>query len=425
MMQAREKALLTLYDVFYKGAYSNMALKEHLKGDMQDIDKGFVTQLVYGTVRYKLTIDYIIGQNSDIKLKKMSKFVLLILEMGIYQLYYLDKVPQSAAVNESVRLAGKYAKKSKGFINAVLRSSAKKKDLLEFPEDRIKYLSVKYSFTEDMVRKFADLDFCEELLKSLNREPVTTIRINSLKCKACPIENAELSPLYKYAAYVKGIDVASSKEYQDGKFTVQDVAAMMPSLALAPKSGEICVDVCAAPGGKTTHIAELMENQGKIYAFDIHPHKIELINNLAERMGISLIFAKCHNSLDIYEPLLGKADKVLADVPCSGTGIISGKPDIKWNKEDTCELPKIQLKILENASKYLKIGGELVYSTCTLYKEENEGVVEKFLKENGNFELVSIEIPSPIIYKNSGYVTLYPNISGTDGFFIAKIKRCR
>nr|MCR4719656.1 16S rRNA (cytosine(967)-C(5))-methyltransferase RsmB [Bacillota bacterium] len=358
MVSAREKALLALYDVFYKGTYSNLAVKDYLKGDMQEVDKGFVTQLVYGTVRYKLTLDYIIGKNSDIKLKKMSKFVLLILEMGVYQLYYLDKVPQSAAVNESVRLAGKYAPKSKGFINAVLHAAAKNKDLLEFPKDRIEYLSVKYSFTEDMVRRFADLDFCEELLKSLNREPRTTIRINSLKCADCPIENAEISPLYKYAAYVKGLDISSSKEYQDGKFTVQDVAAMMPSLALFPKAGELCIDVCAAPGGKTTHMAELMENKGEIYAFDIHPHKIELINKNAQRMGISIISAKCHNSLEIYEQLLGKADKVLADVPCSGIGIISGKPDIKWSKDDTSELPEIQLKILENASKYLKVGGE-------------------------------------------------------------------
>ena len=425
MASARETALLALYDVFYKGTYSNMAVKEHLPGNIKEVDKGFITQLVYGTVRYKLTIDYIIQKNSDIKIKKMSKFVLLILETGVYQLYYLDKVPQSAAVNESVRLAGKYAPKSKGFINAVLRSAAKNKDLLEFPKDRIKYLSLKYSFTEEMIKHFADLDFCEELLKSLNSEPRTIIRINSLKCADCPIENAEISPLYKYAAYVKGLDISTSREYLDGKFTVQDIAAMMPSLALSPKAGELLVDVCAAPGGKTTHLAELMENKGKIYAFDIHPHKIELINKNAQRMGISIISAKCHNSLEVYEPLLEKADKVLADVPCSGIGIISGKPDIKWNKEDTSELPKIQLKILENASKYLKVGGELVYSTCTLYKEENEGVVERFLNENGNFELISIEIPSPIIYKNNGYVTLYPNISGTDGFFIAKIKRCR
>lgn len=424
MATPREKALLALYDVFYGGKYSNLAVKEQLSGDLSALDKGFITQLVYGTVRYKLTLDYIIGKNSDIKLKKLSKFVLLILEMGIYQLYYLDKVPQSAAVDESVKLAKRYAARSKGFVNAVLRSAAKNREALEFPEDRIKYLSVKYSFTEEMVKRLSELDFCEELLESLNKEPKTTVRINSLKCES--LENAAFTPseAYKYAAYVKGVDVAETAEYKEGKFIVQDVAAMLPSLALSPKPGEICVDVCAAPGGKTTHLAELMKNKGKIYAFDIHPHKIEIIEKNASRMGIDIITALCHDSTELYEPLCGKADKVLADVPCSGIGIIAGKPDIKWNKENIAELPKIQLKILETASKYLKAGGELVYSTCTIIKEENEGVIGQFLERNKNFRLVQIEVPSPVIKENDGFVTLYPNFTDTSGFFIAKLKRC-
>ena len=422
-MLPREKALLALYDVFYDGKYSNMAVKDVLKGEDTAKDKNFIAQLIYGTVRYKLTIDYIIEKNSDIKLKKMSKFVLLILEMGVYQICYLDKVPQSAAVNESVKLANKYAFRSKGFINAVLRNVAKNRDIIDFPTDRIKYLSVKYSFTEDMVKKLSQFDFCEELLQSLNKEPKTTIRINTLKCKE--LENVEISPLYEYAGYVKGLNIADSKDYKDGKFTVQDVAAMMPTLALSPKENEVCVDVCAAPGGKTTHMAELMKNKGIIYAFDIHQHKVELINKNAKRMGIDIIKAELFDATEVYTPLLQKADKVLADVPCSGIGIISGKPDIKWNKEDVSKLPEIQLKILENASKYLKNGGELVYSTCTLFKEENECVVNEFIKNNQNFELQKIELPSPLMQENSGYITLYPNFSGTDGFFIAKIKRCR
>ena len=425
MVKPREKALLALYAVFFEGEYSNMAVKKALKGELSNTDKNFIAQLVYGTVRYKLTIDFIIEQNSNVKLRKMSKFVLLILEMGVYQLYYLDKVPESAAVNESVNLANKYAKRSKGFVNAVLHSAAKNKGAQEFPDDRIKYLSLKYSFTENMVKKLSELDFCEELLKSLNKEPQTTIRINTLKCKDLPIKNAEISPLYKYAAYVKGLDVANSNEYKEGKFTVQDVGAMMPVLALSPKSGEVCVDVCAAPGGKTTHMAELMDNKGKIFAFDIYPHKIELINKNSARMGINIISAEVFDATKIYTPLIGKADKVLADVPCSGVGIISGKPDIKWNKDDTEKLPEIQLKILENASRYLKAGGEIVYSTCTLYKEENEGVIMDFLRRNKNFELVKIELPAPLGQENEGYITLYPNISKTDGFFMAKLKRCR
>ena len=422
-MLPREKALLALYDVFYDGKYSNMAVKDALKDEDTAINKNFIAQLIYGVVRYKLTIDYIIEKNSDIKLKKMSKYVLLILRMGVYQLCYLDKVPQSAAVNESVKLANKYAFRSKGFINAVLRNVAKNKDIIDFPTDRIKYLSVKYSFTEDMVKKLSQFDFCEELLQSLNEEPKTTIRINTLKCKQ--LQNVEISPLYEYAGYVKSLNIADSKEYKDGKFTVQDIAAMMPTLALSPKENEVCVDVCAAPGGKTTHMAELMKNKGKIYAFDIHQHKVELIKKNANRMGIDIISAEVFDATEIWEPLIEKADKVLADVPCSGIGIISGKPDIKWNKEDVSELPKIQLKILENASKYLKIGGELVYSTCTLYCEENECVVNEFIKNHQNFELQKIELPSPLMQENKGYITLYPNFSGTDGFFIAKIKRCR
>lgn len=425
MTAPREKALLALYDVFYGGAYSNMAVKNALKGELSNTDKNFISQLVYGTVRYKLTIDYIIEKNSDIKLKKMSKYVLSILRMGIYQIYYLDKVPESAAVNESVKLANKYANRSKGFINAVLRSSIKNKETLEFPEDRIKHLSLKYSFPEEMVKKLSGLDFLEDLLKSLNREPKTTIRLNTLKCKELPIKNAEISPLYEYAAYVKGFDVAGSKEYLEGKFTVQDVAAMMPVLALSPKPDDVCVDVCAAPGGKTTHMAELMQNRGKIYAFDIYQHKVELIKKNAERMGISIISAQTFDATNVYEPLIEKADKVLADVLCSGIGIISGKPDIKWNKDGVDSLPEIQLKILENAAKYLKVCGELVYSTCTLYKEENEQVIEKFLERNKNFKLTKIDLPKPLMQENEGYITLYPNISGTDGFFIAKLKRCK
>ena len=424
-MTAREKALLALYDVFYNGKYSNMAVKNVLKGEPSSIDKNFIAQLVYGTVRYKLTLDYIIEKNSKTKLKKLSKYVLLILRMGVFQLYYLEKVPQSAAVDESVKLAEKYAFRSKGFVNAVLRNAAKTKNALEFPEDRVKYLSLKYSFPEDMVKRLLRLDFCEELLKSLNNEPKTTIRINTLKGKDLPIKNAEISPLYKYAAYVKGLDVGNSKEYQDGEFTVQDIAAMMPVLALSPKPNEICVDVCAAPGGKTTQMAELMENKGKIYAFDIYPHKAELIKKNAERMGTSIISAEVFDATKVNEELIGKADKVLADVPCSGIGVISGKPDIKWNKDDIDALPNVQLKILENASKYLKIGGELVYSTCTLYKEENQCVIEKFLSKNGNFELKRIELPAPLMQENEGYITLYPNFTGTDGFFMAKLKRCK
>lgn len=422
MTNPREIALSALYEIEYNGAYSNMAVKKVLSKYADGRDKALITELVYGVVRRKLTLDYIISKYSKTKLKKLSKYVLLILRMGAYQIYFTDKIPESAAVNESVKLAKKYCGKSAGFVNGILHSVIRGRDTLTYPEDKTELLSVKYSFPRDMVRLFEELDFCEELLASLNKEPRTTIRINTLKDEPTEIE-AEKSPLYKHARLVKGFDMANCADYKKGKFIAQDVAAMMASVALAPRPGDICIDMCAAPGGKTTHLAELMENRGKIHAFDVHPHKVEIIRKNAERMGISIIEAEVGDALISNERLRGCADKLLADVPCSGLGIIRRKPDIKWNREDTSRLAEIQYKILKNASEYLKPGGELVYSTCTLDKRENEGVVCKFVEENEGFEFVKIELPKPLMRDNCGYITLYPNIDGTDGFFISKIKR--
>ncbi|MBQ7986001.1 MAG: 16S rRNA (cytosine(967)-C(5))-methyltransferase RsmB [Clostridia bacterium] len=422
MQNPREAALFALYEIEYNGAYSNMAVKDALPKLTDSRDKGLVTQLVYGVVRRKLTLDYIISRYSKVKIKKLSKYVLLILRMGVYQLYFTDKIPESAAVNESVKLAKKYCGKSSGFVNGILHSVIRGKDTLEYPKDKIENLSVKYSFTEEMVELFWDTGFCEELLDALNGEPETTVRVNTLKNEELETE-CEVSQIYSGARILKGTDIANNPDYQKGRIIVQDIAAMMASLALSPKPNDTCIDMCASPGGKTTHLAELMENKGRIYAFDIHPHKIEIINKNAERMGISIIDAKVGDALKLNQELIGKADKVLADVPCSGLGIIRRKPDIKWNKDEIETLPEIQLKILENASKYLKDGGELVYSTCTILRRENEDVVMRFLEENKDFELLPIELPQKLARENKGYITLYPNIDGTDGFFICKVKR--
>ncbi len=424
MPNPRETALLALYEIEYGGAYSNMAVKDALKKLDDSRDKGLVTQLVYGVVRRKLTLDYIISKYSKVKIKKLSKYVLLILRMGVYQLYFTDKIPESAAVNESVKLAKKYAGKSSGFVNGILHSVIRGKETLEYPKDKIENLSVKYSFPEEIVELLWDTGFCEELLESLNCEPETSVRVNTLKKEELETE-MEISPVYSGARILKGTDVAENPDYREGRIIPQDIAAMMASIALSPKPSETVIDMCAAPGGKTTHLAELMENKGKIYAFDIHPHKIEIIKKNAERMGISIIDAKLGDGCRLQEEILEKADKVLCDVPCSGLGIIRRKPDIKWNKDDIEELPEIQYKILENAAKYLKVGGELVYSTCTILKRENEDVITRFLEENKNFELSEITLPGKLQRENKGYITLYPNIDGTDGFFISKIKRTK
>ena len=422
MQNPREAALLALYEIEYNGAYSNMAVKDVLPKLEDSRDKGLVTRLVYGVVRKKLTLDYIISKYSKVKIKKLSKYVLLILRMGVYQLYFTDKIPESAAVNESVKLAKKYCGKSAGFVNGILHSVIRGKDTLEYPKDKIENLSVVYSFPEEMVELFWDTGFLEDLLSALNEEPETTVRVNTLKDEELETR-CEVSPVYSGARILKGTDVAENPDYKKGRIIPQDVAAMMASIALSPKPDETCIDMCAAPGGKTTHMAELMKNRGRIYAFDIHPHKIEIIKKNAERMGISIIDAKIGDASELNEELIGKADKVLCDVPCSGLGIIRRKPDIKWNKDDIESLPEIQYQILKNASQYLKPGGELVYSTCTILKRENEDVVMRFLEENKEFELLPIELPEKLHRENKGYITLYPNIDGTDGFFICKMKR--
>lgn len=422
MQNPREAALMALYEIEYGGAYSNMAVKKVLPRIEDARDKGLVTRLVYGVVRRKLTLDYIISRYSKVKLKKLSKYVLLILRMGIYQLYFTDKIPESAAVNESVRLAKKYCGKSAGFVNGILHSVIRGKSTLEYPQDKIEYLSVKYSYPKEMVKLFLNTGFCEELLDAMNIEPETTVRVNTLKSEELETPSI-VSPVYVGARIIKGIDIAENPDYKAGRFIPQDTAAMMASIALSPNPGETVIDMCAAPGGKTTHLAELMKNCGKICAFDIHPHKIDIIKKNAERMGISIIDAKEGNATVLNEMLIGTADKVLADVPCSGLGIIRRKPDIKWSKENIEKLPEIQYRILENAAKYLKPGGELVYSTCTIISRENEDVVKKFLEENRDFEFLKVELPGKLNRENQGYITLYPNIDGTDGFFICKIKR--
>lgn len=426
MISPREKALLTLYDIEYKDKYSNMAIKDALSGMTERREKAFITQLVYGVVRRKLTLDYIISKYSSVKLKKLSKYVLLILRMGVFQIYFMDSVPERAAVNESVVLAKKYCAKSSGFVNGVLHSVIRGRDTLKYPSDETKYLSIKYSFTEEMVEIFRKYDFCEELLASLNKEPETVIRINRLKGQELEIDGVELNrtPLYEYARIAGGFDIENSREYQDGRFIAQDIAAMMAAEALAPKPGQLCIDVCAAPGGKTTHIAELMQNKGKVIAFDIHEHKTEIIKKNAKRMGIDIIETYLHDASVPEKSLFRKADRVLADVPCSGLGIIRRKPDIKWNKDDINELPLMQYRILENASEYVKDGGYLVYSTCTLNPEENENVIREFVKNNRDFEFEEIILPGNAARENDGCITFFPNIDNTDGFFISKIKRC-
>lgn len=437
MVNAREVALGILYETEYNGAYVNLALKDALlkHKELSKRDKGFVTRLVYGCVSRRNTLEYIIGLYSKIKIKKISKYIMLILKLGIYQLVYLDKVPQSAAVNESVKLARKYGHSSSaGFVNGLLHSVIR--NGVKYPEDVISGAVYEYSYPKELVEKwFNDFgkEFACELMRTMNEDPKLTLRVNTLKTTAKEMieKNPELSaaPYYENAVLAAGFDVGASDLYRDGYVTVQDISAMLASVVLNPQPGENVIDLCAAPGGKTTHMAELMKNEGSILACDSHEHKIELIEKNAERMGIDIVSAVCMDS-SVYKPTLdSRFDKVLADVPCTGWGIIRRKPDIKWNRENFDELITVSQKILTNALKYVKIEGEVVFSTCTVNGEENELRLKKLLADNGNFKSVDIseylpeELRKPTAH--DGYVTFYPNKDGIDGFFIAKMVRCK
>ena len=417
MITAREAALLALNDILYNGKYSNIAVKEMLgkcRG-MDKTEKAFFTNLVYGVISRHFTLEYVISQYSAIKLKKLARYVKIILELGFYQIIYLDKVPESAAVNECVKLSKRYCKKgSDRFINGVLRAFLKNRCVISDDD-----LAVKYSFSQEMTKMFLEqfgYEFSDQLMQALNTPPDIMLRPNTLKTdadklsellEADGIENT----VTDYGMVISdGFDVASNRLYKEGYFTPQDRGAYTASVVLAPKEGETIIDMCSAPGGKATHIAELMKDNGNILAFDIHEHKVSLINNSAKRLGFNSINAQVGDSSVYNSELNGIADRVLCDVPCSGWGIIRRKPDIKLSHTDLCELYVIQEKILDNGAKYVKIGGCIVSSTCTVNKRENEEIISEFLSKNKNFEKT---------YEK----TFYPNIDGCDGFYVCRLNK--
>ncbi|MDR5658320.1 16S rRNA (cytosine(967)-C(5))-methyltransferase RsmB [Serpentinicella sp. ANB-PHB4] len=440
-MNTREIALNIVYEIESKKAFSNLLINKKLKGkNATAIDRNFITEIVYGTLENLIYIDYIITQFSSVKINKINLWTLSILRLGIYQIMFLDKVPDFAAVNESVNLSKKYNKRTSGFINAILRNIIRNKENITLPDkkkDIEKYLMVKYSHPQWMVQRFLkyfDKDFTEELLKANNERPDLYIRVNTLKIsiEECigKLEGKGLKvtkcPLIKEAVIIRGINkIEEMEEYREGYIHIQDFGSMLVSKALEPKESDFIIDMCCAPGGKTTHIAQLMNNKGKILARDIYDHKLKLVEDNSSRLGVKIIHTQKFDGMKQDDTLIEKADKVLVDAPCSGLGIIRRKPEIKYRKtpDDINELMKMQFEILKNAAIYLKPGGELLYSTCTIDPNENDKVISKFLEQNKNFEIVDIESSLGLSYKGIGTIQLYPNIHHTDGFFIAKLKK--
>ncbi len=414
----REAAVVALYKIEKEGAYLNKAILDNAKG-LNPSDRALLNQLVMGVIRNKTYLDFLIQEYSKIKLKKLSAWVHQILRSGVYQLVFMDKIPVSAACNESVKLASRFAHSAaKGYVNGVLRSISRNLDNLPQPKE----LSIEYSMpdwiTKKLIAQFGE-QITEEILKDSLLAHPTMVRVNTTKTTAQTLikileqegicaEQGEECCLKILGA----IDIAASDSYKKGLYTLQNINSMRAALILSPKENEFIIDMCSAPGGKTTHIAELMNNKGRIVAFDIHEHKIELIKNSAKRLSLDIIDARVNNSEIPDESLFEKADRVLCDVPCSGLGVIHKKPDIKWNRkeEDIAELLKVQKNILNSAAKYVKSGGTLVYSTCTILKEENEGQIEEFLKENQKFE--------------KDFEKLYlAHETGGSGFYICRLRK--
>ena len=427
---ARNIALKSLYEINTKQAYSNIVLDKYINENREKLSKldiNFISELVYGVVTWKLTLEYIIQKYSKIKLKKMSDWVKNILYLGSYQILFLDKVPKSAAVNESVNLCKKYNFKSVGLVNAILRK-IEKSDYKELSNitNSITRISLKYSIPEWIVKKFCD-EYGEEetanICQNLNLRPNISVRINRLKGK---VELGEKGILEDFRTITGTKNITKTKEYIEGNITIQDEAAGLSSFVLAPKEGEIVLDVCSAPGGKTTYLAELMHNKGKIVAWDIYEERLKQVEQNAKRLGIDIIQTEVHDATKLKEEYVEKFDKILLDVPCLGLGVIRRKPDIKWNRqeEDIKEISDIQFNILKTCSKYLKRNGTLVYSTCSMLKEENDAIIEKFIKEE-NFETVNIEeqIPNEFSKITTNNMVQFLPSQNHDGFFITMLKK--
>lgn len=417
-MNDRAIAYKILLKIEKDKAYSNLSLDSVL-GKEEVCYEPFVRALVYGVIERKITLDYILSGILSQPIKKLKPQVLTVLRMGVFQIKYMDKVPVSAAVNESVKLVKQQGFSfASGLVNSVLRKAADRE--IFYPEDKnsSEYLSIKYSCPVELINKYIkDYGFenAVGILSTALEAPPLNIRVNTLKTteeelinllqnegvevSACDVENA----LTVNNGNIFGTDCC-----KNGLFHVQDLASQMCVKALDPKPYETVLDMCAAPGGKSFTIAEEMENKGKIYSFDLYEQRVSLINSGAKRLGVDIIEAKTGDA-SVFDSNISLADKILCDVPCSGLGVIRRKPEIKYKDLGFIDkLTELQYNIICSSSLYLKKGGRLVYSTCSLNKDENENVCNRFLEEHKDFELLD---GSP--------VTLMPHTDRTDGFFFA------
>lgn len=437
----RRLAVKAIYQIVYKGAYANIVLQQLISEQrLSDLDRRFLTELVYGVIRRLNYLDAIIVHMTKHPMKKLSPWVQAILRLGIYQLFYMDKVPASAAVNESVKLAKSLTKGLHGFVNGVMRNVVRQQDQLHIEDlannDRevISFVYNQPLWLVDMWITELGLAKTEELLAWFNERPILTARVNTLctSVDACMKAMTDAGwkvtshPIVPEAIVIhKHIGSLEQSEFVlNGWITFMDAASMLVAHVVNPVAGERILDVCAAPGGKSLHMAALMENDGYIQSCDIHEHKLQLMEDNAGRLGVTCMHTALQDGRQLPVEWEGTFDRVLVDAPCSGLGILQKKLDMRWRKEpkQLQELPVLQLAILERASTMVKVGGVLVYSTCTIHQGENMDVVNQFLTKHDDFTLEPIQGFSSLTADN-GTITTNPAVDGIDGFFMARMRR--
>jgi len=428
-MKDRELAICILEEIFEWEGYNNVALRRAFKknNEFTPVQKAFVTEIVNGTLRNLLLLDYIVDKFSKIKTNKMKPFVLNVFRISVYQILFMDKVPVSAACNEAVEMVKKRGFKGlSGFVNAVLRNVARNIDNIQYPDcdkNFIEYVSIKYSYPKWIIEYWLKFLKQDEILKMCiknSQPPNVTLVVNVLKAdtdglfqilKDDGIAVEKIDDFENVLRISRTDDISKIKAYKNGLFHIMDKSSVAAVKELAPKENDFIIDVCAAPGGKSFLCGYFMNNLGRIKSRDIYKHKIELIAGGAERLGIDIIETEIKDALTVYDEDFKTADKVIVDAPCSGLGIVRKKPDIKYSKsyDDVKNLADIQRNILSVCQNYVKDGGVLLYTTCTISYEENEKNV-KWFAENFDFKLVSQR-------------QILPQNFDSDGFFIAKFVR--
>lgn len=440
----RHAAFLILDRIIRERSYADILLDQELsKGLIQGPDRGLLTELVYGSLRRQGTLDHLIRRFSSIRIEKIERSVHILLRLGLYQLMFLDRVPPSAAVNETVKLVKLLAPKASGFVNAVLRETDRNRESIPWPDkvaDPVEWMSARHSVPNWIARMWLDQlgpEQSELLAATMSEAPPVTLRVNILKCSRNELitilasEQISAEPC-RFSPH--GIQILSHTplthldSFRQGFFTIQDEASQLVALILDPAPGDRVLDLCAAPGGKATCIAELMGNSGEVVAADINPRRLKQVQLLADRLGTSIIKPVVANAEKPFDPTSRPFHKVLVDAPCSGLGVLRRNPEGKWWKspDDLTTLAALQRRIMKNAAGVVAPGGILVYATCSTTPVENEAVVNDFLSLHNDFVLEDIRKSSPLLAElcsSNGHFRPWPHLHGMDGFFAARLRR--